>query len=409
MISKKEEFEKFVIKNWIEINSFIDSLMENKEIPLYSSVDIRESKDKFAPVDNNLYPAGFNNLCNLDLQESSYFFKKFFKAFDAEIKSVGILVESNTKNTFYLDHLFALSQSLEEAGAEVKFISFDQHLFTDQEKLNLESKSKFPILIERAAVNGQKIYLQNNLNQPFDLIVLNNDQSAPIDINWSNISTPIHPSPLMGWFARHKINHFECYSEVLNIFCEKFEIERSLIEAAFLSIRDVDFSQKEGFDRIGDSVEKLKTKIGTDKKVFLKASKGTYGMGIHVVSSKDDVLQMNRKKRNKMDIGKNKIKFNDVLIQEGVDTVLSYDQMPAEVTIYLIGGRSVGGFMRANSKKSSQENLNSAGMIFKKFCIGEIRQNQDHTMKEAVYSTIARLSTLAAALETEKIKQGLTQ
>ena len=76
--------------------------------------------------------------------------------------------------------------------------------------------------------------------------------------------------------------------------------------------------------------------------------------------------------------------------------------MPAEVTIYLINGKSVGGFMRANSEKDHQSNLNSRGMVFKKFCISEIRQNQDYKIKEAVYSVIARLSSIAAGLEAQQ-------
>jgi glutamate--cysteine ligase len=120
-----------------------------------------------------------------------------------------------------------------------------------------------------------------------------------------------------------------------------------------------------------------------------------------VVDSGSDILNLNRKKRNKLDIGKNKIKFTDVLVQEGVETVLNYDGMPAEVTIYLIGGKSVGGFMRANNQKSASDNLNAKGMIFKKFCISEIRQNRDDVMKEAVYSIIGRLSCLASIEETQ--------
>ena len=59
--------------------------------------------------------------------------------------------------------------------------------------------------------------------------------------------------------------------------------------------------------------------------------------------------------------------------------------------------------MRANSQKDNQSNLNSKGMVFKKFCISEIRQNQDFAIKEAVYSVIARLSTLAAGLEIKNL------
>ena len=46
----------------------------------------------------------------------------------------------------------------------------------------------------------------------------------------------------------------------------------------------------------------------------------------------------------KMDVGKNNLKFTSVLIQEGVETIVKYDEAPAEVTIYLVNGRSSGGF-----------------------------------------------------------------
>ena len=104
-----------------------------------------------------------------------------------------------------------------------------------------------------------------------------------------------------------------------------------------------------------------------------------------------------------MNIHKNKIKFTSALIQEGIDTTVQFDGMPAEVTIYTAGGRAIGGFMRGNPTRSTQENLNSRGMVYQKFCLSEIRQNKDDKIKETVYSVIARLSTLAAALEIEAV------
>ncbi len=66
-------------------------------------------------------------------------------------------------------------------------------------------------------------------------------------------------------------------------------------------------------------------------------------------------------------------------------------------------GESVGGFLRTNHLKGSTDNLNSKGMVFQKFCISEIRENADHQSKEAVYSIISRLSTLASGYELKEI------
>lgn len=401
MIKQKEELDQFVITNWNKISDYLDQEAKDISIPFYNSVDIRESKYKYAPVDNNIYPAGFNNLCLLDLEESSYQIKSFKDQKKLSQKNWGILIESNTKNTFYLDNLFFLKKAIIESGIEsVNFFSLDKNIFPEgKNHISLESFSKFEINIYFAKYeNGLFSIDSNNI----ETVILNNDQSKKIEIDWDLSQAPIFPSPKLGWYNRQKISHFEKYYAVVEKFCKQFDISPNLLCAKFKSLHGVDFSTKESFEALAEEVGKLKADLKSNQKIFLKASKGTYGMGIQVVEKPEDVLKMNRKVRNKMDIGKNKIKFSDVLIQEGVDTVLTYDSMPAEVTIYLINGKSVGGFMRANSEKDHQSNLNSRGMVFKKFCISEIRQNQDYKIKEAVYSVIARLSSIAAGLEAQQ-------
>jgi glutamate--cysteine ligase len=402
-VSTKEQLDEFIITNWIDVNNYIDKKMNGKNIPFYTSVDIRESKTKYAAIDNNLYPAGFNNLCLLDLDATT---KQINKTIGSDFKNIGILLESNTKNKHYLDNVFFLSKSIKDTGKNVYLISFDTEIFHEKEKaIKLESHSKFPVEIFLAKTENNHIHIPKG-DIAIDFLVINNDQSAPISLDWSSIKTKMSPSPEMGWYKRQKIKHFEAYQKIISEFCKEFKVNENLLQAKFKSVHHVDFSTKDGLEELANQVDSLKSCITEDQKVFIKASKGTYGMGIHVVTNGEEVLQLNRKKRNKLDIGKNKIKFTDVLIQEGVETIISYDGMPAEVTIYLIGGQSVGGFMRANTIKDSNENLNSKGMVFKKFCISEIRQNRDDVMKEAVYSTIGRLSCLASILEHETTIRG---
>lgn len=403
MIKNKEDFDQFIIQNWNKVNEYLDQEAQKVPVPFYNSVDIRESKLKYAPVDNNIYPAGFNNICLMDLDETSFQIKNFVKNNKIPNKNWAILVESNTKNTFYLENLFYLKKAIIESGIEnCFFISLDQNLFLNGLTLKLETASKFDIDIFLARIESNFCYVND---VKIENIILNNDQSKPIDIQWGQLKTTVFPPAEIGWYNRQKIDHFEKYFIAASNFAKKFNINLDLLCAKFRAFHNVDFSTKDSFDLLASAVDELKTQLDIDQKIFLKASKGTYGMGIHVVSNGDDILQMNRKVRNKMDIGKNNIKFTDILIQEGVDTVLTYDKMPAEVTIYLINGKSVGGFMRANSQKDHQSNLNSKGMVFRKFCISEIRQNQDFATKEAVYSVIARLSSIAAGLEILELKK----
>jgi len=399
-ITTKSELEEFACHNWNDINKYIDDQMKDLPHPLYSSVDIREGKNKVAPVDHNMYPAGFNNLCALDLDASIPLFKKAISSLKEDALEIAIIPESNTKNKFYLDHLAMLGKTLRDTGYNVHVISFDKALFSESNTLDLVSHSGFDIKIEDAELRDGVIY---SAGTKVDLAILNNDQSNPLPVEWNDVKTPIHPTPLIGWFQRQKISHFEFYKKVADEFCNHFSIDPNLIQANFRKVENVDFSSKQGLELLGSEVDTLLETLPEGSKAFVKASQGTYGMGISVVSSGEEIINLNRKARNKMDIGKNKIKFTTLLVQEGVETVLKYDDMPAEVAIYLVDGHSVGGFMRANTEKGSNSNLNSKGMVFRKFCISEIRENQDHKVKEALYSVVARLATLASSYEIKEV------
>jgi glutamate--cysteine ligase len=403
-INNKQELEQFVLTKWNLIQEYLKSNGEKLNFPIYTSVDIRESKNKFAPVDNNIYPAGFNNICLLDQALCQDYFKRALLGINNEIKNIGIIPESHTKNLFYLDHLHTLKTILEKAGFNVEILTPDSDIFSiNTDELNLISQSSYHLCIKKALLKDG-VFVTNSAIK-HDVYLLNNDQSSPLDLNWNELKAPVIPSPKVGWFRRQKIEHFIKYKEVADAFCAYFKINPNLIQAKFYAVEDIDFNSKEGLDILANKVDQLKSELQENANIFVKASQGTYGMGISVVNSGDEIRNMNRKARNKMDIGKNKIKFTKVLVQEGVETIIKYDDQPAEVTIYQIDGVSVGGFMRANSERDSKSNLNAKGMVYRKFCISELRANEvsDHKTKEAVYSVIAQLSTMASALEISDI------
>src|SRR4029077_19004762 len=107
--------------------------------------------------------------------------------------------------------------------------------------------------------------------------------------------------------------------------------------------------------------------------VFIKNNAGTYGMGIMVAHSADDVKQMNRRMKNKMSVGKNRLPIQSVVVQEGIPTATLIDRLAAEPVIYLVGCELIGGFLRTNTEKGVEENLNSQGMVFKKLCMSDLR------------------------------------
>lgn len=406
-ISNKDQLEKFACCRYNEIHRYIDQAQESLPQPIYSSVDIRESQYKYAPVDHNMYPAGFNNICKKDLKVASTLFKEGMKKHKANVKIVGILPESHTKNKYYLDNIYFLQDTLKGAAEEVILISPDHNLFPeDTTELTLTTQSEFSVTIHKVLVKDGQFVFANSANQKtLDLIVLNHDQSTPFDIVWKDFKTPVVPSPMAGWYRRQKIQHFKHYHLVVLDFCKHFDVDPYLLEASFRYLEKVDFEAKEGIEELATEVDTLLKTLPTGSNVFVKASQGTYGMGISVFTSGDEARAMNRKTRNKMDIGKNNIKFTSVLIQEGVETIIKHDNAPAEVTVYLIDGKAAGGFMRFNPLKDSTSNLNSQGMLYRKFCISEVKQDEDHQVKEAIYSIVARLSVLAASKEMQELSQ----
>lgn len=404
-IETKAQLEEFVCKNWEAINRQLDEWQGQLVQPIYSSVDVRESLHKYAPVDHNLYPAGFNNICTKDLKRASQLFKEALAKISPGAQRLALVPESHTKNKWYLDNVYHLRHTLVEAGFHVDVVSPDAALFTEGNRLQLESQSGFALELYQVDVKNGRFSRTDGDAAVYDAVILNHDQSVPLNVDWKSFQTPVAPSPFAGWTRRQKNAHFAQYQQVANEFCQKFSINPDLIQAKFRAVEGVDFDTKEGIDKLADEVGALLGELSPGSTVFAKASQGTYGMGISVFTSKDEVLAMNRKTRNKMDIGKNNIKFTSVLVQEGVETIVKVDDAPAEITTYLVGGRAMGGFMRYNPQRGTNANLNSQGMLYQKFCISDICQDTDTHIKEAVYALIGRLSVLAASRELRELNK----
>ena len=90
-------------------------------------------------------------------------------------------------------------------------------------------------------------------------------------------------------------------------------------------------------------------------------------MGVISINSTDEILNLNRKKRNKLSVGKSSIPIKSLIIQEGIPTINTINQNSAEEVIYNVNGIPISGFYRTHNKKSNKEILNATGMSFKSF------------------------------------------
>ena len=109
IISKNLEIEAWFRKQWIKYPA-----------PFYSSIDLRNSGYKIAPVDTNLFPAGFNNL---DASMESLYISAVQHTLEkqsAESTKILIITENHTRNKFYSKSLTTLKSFIEKAGFEVE-------------------------------------------------------------------------------------------------------------------------------------------------------------------------------------------------------------------------------------------------------------------------------------------------
>ena len=141
-------------------------------------------------------------------------------------------------------------------------------------------------------------------------ILLNNDLSSGDPKFLRDITQTVLPNTSAGWFNRRKSNHFKFYNEVAKEFTDFLNIDEWLINPYFDVHEDMDINNEDDLKIISEKSEFLLRKI-KDKYtkyaastinlyLVIKADAGTYGMGIITIQEPSEIMQLNRKKRNKM-------------------------------------------------------------------------------------------------------------
>ena len=382
-----------------EVNAWFAGVSASTPPFFYNSVDLRYSGFKLAPVDTNLFPAGFNNLNQNEVKSAVNLAKEFFEKYHSDVKKVLILAEDHTRNKFYLDNIFAIKNIIEQAGKEV--VISNLHLSEIKEEANFESHSKGEIHFKPAILDGNLIKTIDGFTP--DLIVVNNDLTSGIPEILENIKQPISPPAALGWHMRRKTEHFAAYNNLIRNFCYQFDIDPWLLSTYFEQCGVINFKERKGIEcvalRVDKTISYIKSKyeqygIEEEPYVFIKSDRGTYGMGIMTARSGDEVFDMSKNIRKKMNTIKGGTQNTEVIIQEGVPTVNRVNENPAEPMIYMVGGQAVGCIYRLNTKKDPYGNLNSTGMEF----VSIVDHSSDNAPCQA-FSLVAKLASYAAAWE----------
>ena len=297
------ELEKKMLSSMADIEHWFRSQWLNHASPFYASVDIRNSGFKLAPVDTNLFPAGFNNLnpefISLSVQAAMVAIEKICP----EAHRLLIIPESHSRNTYYLQNVIELANLLKAAGLDVRIGSLSTEI---TEPTSLVAQDGHTLLLEPLVREGNRIKLKNAQLGDFDscAILLNNDLSGGVPDILKNIEQNLIPPLHAGWHNRRKTNHFSAYNQVINDFACMLNIDPWLLNPYFESCEGIDFNARTGEECLATKVQTLLDKIKTKYQeydikqtpyVIIKANAGTYGMGIMSVKSADEVRGLNRK------------------------------------------------------------------------------------------------------------------
>ncbi len=393
-----------IVERCAKINAWFDEQSAGLSFPFYSSFDIRDANHKVAPVDANIFPAGFNNICPQDkdfsIEMASVYLKNKYGKTDLKI---GLLTEEHTNNLYYWENVASIKELLTEAGASVH-LAFPRPL---DQKLELKSSTGKELTVYgtnnangAAEINGQKI----------DLLISNNDFSESYEEFANNLKTPMNPPRELGWHRRTKDQFFTQYNELAETFAGLLDTNPFHFQVKTESFENLDLGDPESLKALSlkleaffETLHEQHKAMGIDREpfAFVKNNAGTYGLAVIPVHNPKEVVDWNYKSRKKMKAAKGGRDVTNVIIQEGIPTKYKQGDETAEPCIYVIGRELVGGFLRTHKKKDGEDNLNSPGAVYKRLCMSDMALSLETCPSETVYGWVSKLATLAVAKEAK--------
>ncbi|UOF00561.1 glutamate--cysteine ligase [Bdellovibrio reynosensis] len=401
----KLTLHKQTLANMNEICAWFSAKTQNLSVPIYSSYDVRDSGYKISNVDANIFPAGFNNICPTDKETSVGLMNKYItKHYGADVKNVLLVTEEHTNNAFYWENVYTIKNLIEASDRVVK-VAIPREL---PEPMKLTSVAGNEVTVHSALVNGE-------LFKTFkpDLIISNNDFSEAYE-EWAGTVTEysMNPPRELGWYQRKKSTYFKYYNQLVNEFAAITKIDPFLLRVETELFENFDIADENSRNALAARVDAMlehlrgeykKRGITQEPFVFVKNNAGTYGLAVIRVGSGEEVKTWSYKSRKKMKAAKGGRDVEEVIIQEGIPSIVQADGSSAEPVIYMIGCELAGGFLRTHAEKSAEESLNSPGAVFKRLCVSDLAINTPGCPQENVYGWTAKLGLLAIAHEAQEM------
>ena len=321
----------------------------------YSSVDIRNSGFKLAPVDTNLFPSGWNNLTEQMLPLAVQATMASIEKICPEARNLLIIPENDNRSPSYLASLAQLQRIFKMAGLNVRLGSISPDI---KKPTEIQLPNGQSVLLEPVVRTKRRLGVKH-----FDpcTILLNNDLSAGVpgileDIYEQYMLPPLHA----GWSVRSKARHFQSYEEVAKRFGKMLGIDHWLIHPLYAKAEGLNFAQRTGMEQLATQIDALLTKVrrkykeyGIKEKPFVmvKADNGTHGQGVMTVRDAKELGALLDVAGSKLGFVRDGVSVHDVIIQEGVQTSERMHDAVAEPVVYTLDRYVVGGFYRMHPER----------------------------------------------------------
>lgn len=396
-----------IVDNCSTVQDWFLAKHKNLAFPFYSSFDLRDAGFKIVPVDANIFPAGMNNICQVDRDNAVDVAKEFLDShYSSDTRKILLLTEEHTQNPYYWDNVAALQKMLIGAGRDVR-LAIPRPLSAP---LAVTNASGEKLEVHSATRSGNGVDIAGF--KP-DLIISNNDFSTEYE-EWARaLDIPMNPPRELGWYRRRKDRFFKIYNQLVGEFCDLLKLDPWSMQVETEVFQNFEVDDEESRDQLAaqartlyDRIKANYVKHGIDRDPFLfvKNNSGTYGLGVAQVKHPDEIKTWNNKSRKKMKAAKGGREISEVIIQEGVPTTTQAEGgHTAEPVIYMIGCQLAGGFLRTHSEKGAEESLNSPGAVYQRLCVSDLEVKMEGCPLENSYGWIARLAFLSVAIEAKEL------
>ncbi|MFO7604747.1 MAG: glutamate--cysteine ligase [Desulfurivibrionaceae bacterium] len=245
------DIESHLLTHQARIEAWFRSEWVKTPAPFYASVDLRNAGFKLAPVDTNLFPAGFNNLNEAFMPLCIQAAQAAIERVCPDAAKVLIIPESHTRNPYYLESVATLTEIIRKGGFEVRIASLNEELPLPQ---TIELDSGRSVRLEKPERRDNRLTLGD-----FDpcVVLLNNDLSGGRPAILESLEQKVIPPLNLGWADRLKSEHFAHYRSVAQEFARMAEIDPWFIDPLFRNCGEINFMKREGEECLHKNVTRL--------------------------------------------------------------------------------------------------------------------------------------------------------